>query len=257
LLHFNGLNVSKGYGITYATEADAQRVARAFRHLKSLCVREADLFDKPLEDEQRELDEKARVAEEKRKEAARKTEKESQIKQTVKKINTILESQDLYFKSFYDEYDKSMKLKDYQRCFYRAESGKLHNLVTCKSVLECDQYFEINILSTRTITGYGSQREGEYCVYGLASKTQIFQVNGNFADSFISFTNFEAKNCNYNDAGVDIDNDYANNMGHNYSTNIRILRVNYNGKSKIIYCTKENEALIQEAILELFELSQN
>lgn len=44
LVHFNGLNVSSGYGITFATDADAQKVARAFRHLKTLCVKSDDLF---------------------------------------------------------------------------------------------------------------------------------------------------------------------------------------------------------------------
>ncbi len=44
LVHFNGLNVSDGYGITYATDADAQKVARAFRHLKNVCEKGTDLF---------------------------------------------------------------------------------------------------------------------------------------------------------------------------------------------------------------------
>ncbi len=44
LVHFNGLNVSSGYGITFATDADAQKIARAFRHLKQVCTPENDLF---------------------------------------------------------------------------------------------------------------------------------------------------------------------------------------------------------------------
>lgn len=53
LVHFNGLNVSSGYGITYATDADAQKVARAFRHLKTLCVKENDLFSQIPEEEKK------------------------------------------------------------------------------------------------------------------------------------------------------------------------------------------------------------
>ncbi|WP_367754454.1 hypothetical protein [Flavobacterium sp. WC2430] len=48
LVHFNGLNVSAGYGITYATDADAQKVARALRYLKTVCIKENDLFSKPV-----------------------------------------------------------------------------------------------------------------------------------------------------------------------------------------------------------------
>ena len=51
LVHFNGLNVSSGYGITYATDADAQKVARALRHLKTVCTKDDDLFSKPIADE--------------------------------------------------------------------------------------------------------------------------------------------------------------------------------------------------------------
>lgn len=52
LVHFNGLNVSSGYGITYATAEDALRVARAFRHLKKVCAKpEKGLFDKETVDE--------------------------------------------------------------------------------------------------------------------------------------------------------------------------------------------------------------
>ena len=51
LVHFNGLNVSDGYGITYATDADAQKVARALRHLKTVCTKENDLFSKPTDEE--------------------------------------------------------------------------------------------------------------------------------------------------------------------------------------------------------------
>lgn len=47
IVHFKGLNVSKGFGITFATENDAIKVARAFRHLKTLCSQEDDLFGKP------------------------------------------------------------------------------------------------------------------------------------------------------------------------------------------------------------------
>lgn len=47
LVHFNGLNVSGGYGITFATDAEAERVARAFRHLKSVCIKDEDPFSKP------------------------------------------------------------------------------------------------------------------------------------------------------------------------------------------------------------------
>ena len=53
LIHFSGLNVSKGYGIAFATDADAQRVARAFRHLKKVCIREEDPFSKPAEEEKK------------------------------------------------------------------------------------------------------------------------------------------------------------------------------------------------------------
>ena len=51
LVHFSGLNVSDGYGITFATDADAQKVARAFRHLKTLCKQDDDIFAKPTGDE--------------------------------------------------------------------------------------------------------------------------------------------------------------------------------------------------------------
>lgn len=56
LVHFNGLNVSSGYGITFATDADAQKVARALRHLKTLCVKDDDLFSKiPAEEKKPKL----------------------------------------------------------------------------------------------------------------------------------------------------------------------------------------------------------
>jgi len=56
LVHFNGLNVSSGYGITFATDADAQKVARAFRHLKTLCVKSDDLFSSiPAEEKKTKL----------------------------------------------------------------------------------------------------------------------------------------------------------------------------------------------------------
>lgn len=51
LVHFQGLNVSKGYGITFATDADAIRVARAFRHLKTMCAKGGGLFDEPTKTE--------------------------------------------------------------------------------------------------------------------------------------------------------------------------------------------------------------
>jgi hypothetical protein len=53
LVHFKGLNVTSGYGITFATENDAIKVARALRHLKTLCSQEGDLFSKQTESEQK------------------------------------------------------------------------------------------------------------------------------------------------------------------------------------------------------------
>jgi hypothetical protein len=53
LVHFQGLNVTSEYGITYATEADAQRVARAFRHLKTMCNKSKNLFDSPISNEKK------------------------------------------------------------------------------------------------------------------------------------------------------------------------------------------------------------
>lgn len=53
LVHFKGLNVTSGYGITFATENDAIKVARAFRHLKTLCSQEGDLFSQPTKEESR------------------------------------------------------------------------------------------------------------------------------------------------------------------------------------------------------------
>lgn len=53
LVHFKGLNVTSGYGITFATENDAIKVARALRHLKSLCSQEGDLFSQPTKEESR------------------------------------------------------------------------------------------------------------------------------------------------------------------------------------------------------------
>lgn len=50
VVHFGGLNVSEGYGIAYATDPDAERVARAFRHLKKVCEKKGDLFDAPAEE---------------------------------------------------------------------------------------------------------------------------------------------------------------------------------------------------------------
>ena len=56
LVHFNGLNVSSGYGITFATDADAQKIARAFRHLKQVCTPENDLFSQiPAEEKKIKL----------------------------------------------------------------------------------------------------------------------------------------------------------------------------------------------------------
>ena len=52
LVHFNGLNVSSGYGIVYATQNDALKVARAFRHLRTVCEKpENDLFSQPVIEE--------------------------------------------------------------------------------------------------------------------------------------------------------------------------------------------------------------
>lgn len=53
LVHFQGLNVSKGYGITFATTEDAKRVARAFRHLKTMCSKQGSLFDAPTQTEKK------------------------------------------------------------------------------------------------------------------------------------------------------------------------------------------------------------
>lgn len=55
LVHFKGLNVTEGYGITFATENDAIKVARALRHLKTLCSKEDDLFGKPTQQEKATL----------------------------------------------------------------------------------------------------------------------------------------------------------------------------------------------------------
>lgn len=48
LVHFKGLNVTSGYGITFATQNDAIKVARALRHYKSLCNESDDLFSNPI-----------------------------------------------------------------------------------------------------------------------------------------------------------------------------------------------------------------
>lgn len=48
LVHFKGLNVSSGYGITFATQNDAVKVARALRYYKSLCNESDDLFSNPI-----------------------------------------------------------------------------------------------------------------------------------------------------------------------------------------------------------------
>ena len=53
LVHFQGLNVTSGYGITFATDADAKRVARAFRHLKTMCSKDGGLFDSPTQTEKK------------------------------------------------------------------------------------------------------------------------------------------------------------------------------------------------------------
>lgn len=56
LVHFNGLNVSSGYGIVYATQNDALKVARAFRHLRTVCEKpQNDLFSQPVIEEKRTL----------------------------------------------------------------------------------------------------------------------------------------------------------------------------------------------------------
>lgn len=56
LVHFNGLNVSKGYGIVYATQNDALKIARAFRHLRTVCEKpENDLFSQPEVEEKQVL----------------------------------------------------------------------------------------------------------------------------------------------------------------------------------------------------------
>lgn len=56
LVHFNGLNVSSGYGIVYATQNDALKVARAFRHLRTVCEKpENDLFSQPVIEEKKTL----------------------------------------------------------------------------------------------------------------------------------------------------------------------------------------------------------
>ena len=56
LVHFNGLNVSSGYGIVYATQNDALKVARAFRHLRTVCKKpENDLFSQPVIEEKKTL----------------------------------------------------------------------------------------------------------------------------------------------------------------------------------------------------------
>ena len=56
LVHFNGLNVTSGYGIVYATQNDAIKVARAFRHLRTVCKKpENDLFSKPVVEEKKTL----------------------------------------------------------------------------------------------------------------------------------------------------------------------------------------------------------
>lgn len=62
LVHFNGLNVSKGYGIVYATQNDAIKVARAFRHLTTVCNKpDNDLFSVPIVEEKITLGKNATV----------------------------------------------------------------------------------------------------------------------------------------------------------------------------------------------------
>lgn len=63
IVHFKGLNVSKGFGITFATENDAIKTARAFRHLKTMCSQEDDLFGKSTEVEKRATLSKAETIE--------------------------------------------------------------------------------------------------------------------------------------------------------------------------------------------------
>jgi len=53
LVHFNGLNVSEGYGIAFATDADAQKIARAFRHLKKVSTKPDDLFSQVPQEEKK------------------------------------------------------------------------------------------------------------------------------------------------------------------------------------------------------------
>mgnify|MGYP006077275611 CR=1 FL=1 len=52
-VQFKGLNVTEGYGITFATKNDAIKVARAFRHLKTLCNQDDDLFSAPPKEEKK------------------------------------------------------------------------------------------------------------------------------------------------------------------------------------------------------------
>lgn len=56
LVHFNGLNVTSGYGIVYATQNDALKIARAFRHLRAVCQKpQNELFDQPVIEEKKIL----------------------------------------------------------------------------------------------------------------------------------------------------------------------------------------------------------
>lgn len=109
LVHFNGLNVSSGYGITYATDADAQKVARAFRHLKTLCVKENDLF--------------SQIPEEEKKTKLSKEETINYINQTLSKVGEFFTSA----KYFY--YTKDNYKKEYSKgtCEYNLGSLSYNN----------------------------------------------------------------------------------------------------------------------------------
>jgi hypothetical protein len=50
LVHFQGLNVSSGYGVVFATDAEAKRVARALRYWKSLCKKSSGMFSEEPKD---------------------------------------------------------------------------------------------------------------------------------------------------------------------------------------------------------------
>lgn len=104
LVHFNGLNVSSGYGITYATDADAQKVARAFRHLKTLCVKDNDLFSQiPVEEKKTKLSKEETI---------------NYINQTLNKVG------EFFISSTYFYYSKDNSKKEYSKgtCEYNLSS---------------------------------------------------------------------------------------------------------------------------------------